>query len=546
MKDLLNGPTKCLLVRPEFLDDTFYSMQDVCELLGAKSAAPPLGLLTVAAMLPSHWQLRCIDEDVSPVRDEDLDWCDFVMMSGIGSQENTMRKIIERTHARGKLVAVGGSGPSLQPETFPEADFVVAGEGEDTVPLLLEDLGKGKTSGFYRSTHKADMRDAVIPRYDLLNLKDYMMIGVGFARGCPFSCEFCAQIELFGKKTRTKSVEHVLRELQLIYDCGYRGMIDFGYDNLIGDIEQADLMLEAMAKWSKERGWPFHYSTEATMNLARLPKTLKLMQENDFRIVFIGIESGDENVLNQTKKGQNTGMRPSDAVRIINQHGMLVNTGLILGFDAETPDTATNMIGMLQRTGAFPTLILPLHALPGTALQERLRKENRLFADGVVAMNTTKRTDTATTGLNFVTTRPRANIQRDLVSVLEEAYDADNHYERVKLTLKQLDPKPKYTPSVGEFFTYVLAFFKIATTIGLRRKTRWHFWKAFLRTLFTKPRVIDKMVTLAVMHDNYAHQSVSYVEALKTQIAYVEQIGEEAFNREMSAHNAQPHMLEVG
>lgn len=545
MDNLLTGPTRCLLARPVFMDDTFYSLDEAVALLGAKSAAPPLGLLTMASLLPPQWELRCIDEDVEPLQDADLDWADIVMLSGIGSQQVPMRAIIERAHARDKLVVVGGSGVTLQPDCLPEADFVVAGEAEDTVPRLLEDLGQGKTSGTYISEHRADMREAVVPRYDLLRLDQYMMVGVSFARGCPFSCEFCAQIEIFGKKTRTKSAEQVVAELQTLYDQGYRGMIDFGFDNLIGDIEQAEVVLEAMAAWGAEHGWPFHYSTEATMNLARLPRVLELMQANDFRMVFIGIESGDEEVLERTKKGQNTGIKPSEAVKRVNEHGMLVNTGLILGFDGENEHTADNMIAMLQRTGAFPSLILPLHALPATALQRRMRAEGRLFADGKVAMNTTRRTDTATTGLNFVTDRPRAEIQRDLIRVLEQAYDPDNSYARLRQTIDQIDPRPKYKPSFAEVLTYLLAFFKIALTIGVRKATRWRFWKAFFRTLFTKPRAIDKVITLSVMQDNYARQSVSYIEALRAQIEYVEASGEEDFNREMLAADARPRMLEA-
>jgi len=411
---------------------------------------------------------------------------------------------------------------------------------------LLEDLGAGKTSGKYVSGHKADMTTVKPPRYDLAKLDKYLMIGLSFARGCPFSCEFCAQIQIFGRKTRTKTAEQVLEEMQILYDLGYRGQIDFGFDNLIGDIPQAEIVLEAMKEWSGEHGWPFHYSTEATMNVARLPKILKLMKDNDFRMVFIGIESGDEAVLEKAHKNQNTGMKPSDAVRVVNEHGMLVNTGIILGFDGETENSAENINQMLHRTGAFPTLILPLHALPSTALEKRMRDEGRLFADGRVSMNTTKRTDTATTGLNFVTSRPRAQIQRDLMTVLTNAYDAGNCYERIELTLGQLNPKPKYKPSLKEIMIYIKGFTtKIVPGLGMRKETRGHFWNLFFKTLCTKPTKIAYMVQLAVLHDNYLRQSVSYIEALRTQIEYVDKVGEEAFNEEMLAADAAPRMLDA-
>jgi radical SAM superfamily enzyme YgiQ (UPF0313 family) len=528
-----------LLVRPEFSGDTFYDMQDVCEMLGKKSASPPTGLLTVAALLPDSWQLRCIDEDVEPVTDEDIAWSDLVLISGIASQQFAMQKIVERAHAVGKLTVVGGSGVTLEPNLVPEADFVVIGEAEDTLPQLLADLGAGRSSGQYISKHKADMKVAVTPRYDLAKLDRYIMIGVAFARGCPFACEFCAQIEIFGQRTRTKTVQQVIKELQMIYDLGYRGQIDFGFDNLIGDVPAAEQVLAAMAEWGKKHGYPFHYSTEATMNVARMPRVLKLMQDNEFRMVFIGIESGDEDVLERTQKGQNVGTKPSEAVSAVNRHGMLVNTGLILGFDGETKDSADNILKMLARTGAFPTLILPLHALPSTALERRMRDEGRLFADGRVAMNTTKRTDTATTGLNFVTERSRADILRDLVWVLEQAYEPKNAYARIEKTLSQLKIKPKYKPDLKEITTYAKAFAtKIVPGLGWRKETRKLFWKTFVKTLATGPLKLPALVTMAVMHDNYLRQTESYIQALEQQIAYVEKMGEKAFNEAMVAEDA--------
>lgn len=545
--NLLTGPTRCLLVRPAFSGDTFYDMDEVCRMLGFSSAAPPLGLLTVAALLPDHWQLRCVDEDVEPLAPIDYEWADIVMISGLASQQFTMRAVIEQAHAHGKLVVVGGPGPTLEPELLPEADFVVVGEAEDTLPRLLADLGEGRTSGRYVSQHKADMTVAVTPRYELAKLDRYVMIGVAFARGCPFACEFCAQIEIFGRKTRTKRPEQVLAELQLIYDLGYRGQIDFGFDNLIGDVPAAERMLAAMAEWGEEHGWPFHYSTEATMNLARLPRVLELMQANDFRMVFIGIESGDEAVLERTQKGQNVGTKPSEAVRIVNEHGMLVNTGLILGFDGESADSADNIIAMLQRTGAFPTLILPLHALPSTALERRMREEGRLFADGRVAMNTTQRTDTATTGLNYVTERPRAQILRDLITVLEQAYEPKKSYQRIDKTLKQLRPKPRYKPDLAELMSYVRAFVRdILPGLAWREETRRYFWAQAIKTVATRPHKLPQLVMMAVMHDNYARQTVSYIEALRAQVRYVEEIGEEAFNERMLADDALPQMVDYG
>ncbi len=407
MRRLGPGRVRCLLVRPEFLENTFYNPREVFQLLGANCAAPPLGLLTLAAYLPSHWELKFVDGDIEPVTDDHLAQADLLMISGKGPQEIPIRELVKRARARGIPVVVGGAGPTLQP-ALTDADYVVAGEVEPVLSQLLADLAEGRTAGVYHSDQPADLSEARVPRYDLAQLDKYLFVCMNFSRGCPFSCEFCAQIEIFGRQPRTKSSSQILLEHQALYDLGYRGQIDFGYDNLIGDIEKTEEVLTAMRGWNAAHGHPFCYSTEATMNLARLPRLLELMRDNDFRYVFMGIESGDEEVLARTKKGQNTALPAAEVVRILNSYGIVVNTGLILGFDGESDHTARNMLAMVQRSGAFPTLVLPLHALPNTQLSQRLRREGRLFREGVIEIVDGDRTDTATTGLNFVTERPRA------------------------------------------------------------------------------------------------------------------------------------------
>ncbi len=530
MKNLLTGPTKCLIARPEFLENTFYNLSTVFRTLGARSAAPPLGALIVAAMLPKHWEIRFIDADVTPLTDADLRWADIVMLSGIGPQQETMARAIKRAHEFGKPVVVGGAGPTIQPEFFVgKADYVVVGEAENVIPKLLEDLGNGVASGVYRATESADLKAGVIPRYDLARLDQYLFIGVNYVRGCPFSCEYCMQIEIFGRKPRTKTVDQVIGELQTLYDLGYRGMIDLGYDNLIGDLASAEAVLTAMAEWARAHDHPFYYSSEATMNLAKQPKLLSLMRDNDFRYIFVGIESGEDHVLEQTRKGQNTAMSPIEAVRIFNSYGLIINTGIIVGFDSETSQTAERTLDMVQNTGAFPALVLPLHALPKTQLAARLAREGRLFGGGMV-MNTDDRTDTATTGLNFVTTRPRTEILADLAHVLEELYDPTRHYARTKLTARQLKPSQKHKPSAREFGKMVGTFARIVRSIGIDPETRGHFWPALIRTLLTNPAAIEMVVGQSVFHANYAGQARTYVQALREEIALVQSVGEVAFN----------------
>ena len=535
MTNLVSARTKALLVRPEFLKNTFYNLTDVYDLLGAKAAAPPLGLLIVAALLPKHWQLEFVDHDVTPLTEEHLDWADIVFVGGIGPQEETMLRVVRRAQAKGKLVVVGGSGPTLQPQVYAEADFVVSGEAEDTLPQLLADLEAGKRSGLYYSRERVPVSRMVVPRYDLAHLDQYMFVGVGLTRGCPFTCEFCAQIEIFGRTPRMKSPEQILAELQLIYDLGYRGMIDLGYDNLIGIPSKTKEVLRAMRDWAIRHDHPFCYSTEATINLANDPELLGLMRDNDFRYLFVGIESADDDVLANAQKGQNNTVTPAEAVKTFNAHGMIVNTGIILGFDGESDKSAQNILDMVQGTGAFPTLVLPLHALPSTTLSKRLAAEGRLFAEGELLMNTDERTDTATTGLNFVTSRPRVEIMRDLARVLTELYRPHKHYQRIDRTASWLVPAAKHKPSLRKLLQLSKSFARIATSIGVDKDVGPLFWKMLAKVAVTNPMAMEMAIGSAVMHYNYREQSKSYISALQEQIAYVEQMGESEYNQKMIA-----------
>ena len=530
------GAVRCLLVRPPFSDATFYNPREMFRLLGGESAAPPLGLLITAALLPPAWELRFVDGDLDPIEDEHLDWADVVFISGKGPQFMPIAALVERAHAHGVTTVVGGAGPTLQPDDFAGiAEYVVRGESEPILPALLADLEAGVSKGVYHSTESADLsREGPLPRYDLVELDRYMFVGMSYTRGCPFSCEFCAQIEIFGRKPRSHSPERVIAEHQQLYDLGYRGMIDLGYDNLIGDMKSAERVLAAMAEWNRAHGHPFFYSTEATMNLARQPRILELMRDNDFRYVFMGIESGDEEALAKTKKGQNIAIPPEEAVRIVNSYGMIVNTGLILGFDGEGADAAAKMLEMVQRTGAFPTLVLPLHALPNTGLSRRLAKEGRLFSS--FAMENEERTDTATTGLNFVTTRPRVEVMRDLAHVLTELYRPENHYARVALITEQLRTSYRFIPSPRKLLQLAGSFVRIAKRQTEDREAAPYFWRALGMALLKNPGALQAVIGQAVMNSNYAEQSRSYVAALRAQIEEVEALGEARFNRQMLGH----------
>ena len=534
MKNLVAESTHCLLVQPRFSGHSFWNYSDVCELVGAKYPAAPLGLMTVAALMPQRWTFRLVDENVRSLTEADLEWAGIVLVSSMLPQQKGALAVIRRAHRGGKPVAVGGPDVTSQPHIYREADFLVLGEGEITIPLFLADLARGATSGEYRSSLRADMAQAVIPRFDLIHFPDYLQVGVQFCRGCPFNCEFCDIIELFGRKPRSKTPEHMVAELQSLYDLGYRGHVDFVDDNFIANKSKVADVLQAVADWSSHHGYPFYFSTEASINLAAEEKLLRLMEELDFRYVFLGLESPDDEVLIQTQKRQNRGVSAVEAVRILNEHGMIVNGGFILGFDSETEATAWHMIDLIQETGICMAMVGTLTALPNTQLSRRLKRDGRLFWGGQARVEAAEDIDQTTSGLNFVTTRPRTAILRDFIEVLRQVYDPQKYYERVLLTATQLRPAYKARPRLIEKMAMARAFLRLSLKAGFNRRTGRLYWLTLGKVLLRNPRAVEAAVNLAAMYLHFSRQAAFVIHMLEQRIAGVERCGEDRYNHLMT------------
>jgi len=533
MADLLTGATQCLLVQPRFSGHSFWNYREVCQFLGAKYPAAPLGLMTVAALLPQHWLFRLVDENVRPLADADLEWADVVLTGGMLPQQRGILTVIQRAQERCKPVAVGGPDPTEQPHVYEQADFLVLGEGEVTIPRFIEDLGRRTISGLYTSSRRADMAQAVVPRFDLIRFGDYLHIGLQFSRGCPFNCEFCDIIELFGRRPRTKAPDQILSELQFLYDLGYRGHVDFVDDNFIGNRDKVMEVLQAIGEWSRHHDHPFYFSTEASINLVKEEKLLQLMQENDFRWVFVGIESPDEEVLAQTQKSQNRGLSAAEAVRTLNRHGMIVNGGFILGFDGESDGTADNMINLIQETGICVAMVGTLSALPNTQLSRRLKREGRLFGGGLIVENTTVDIDQTTSGLNFATARPRTDVLRDQMDVLRAIYDPRAYYERLLLTATQLKPSLRSRLSLDQVPRMVWAFLRVSRRVGLSRRTGPLYWRTLFEVLVRNPRALEAAVNLAAMYVHFSQQSWFVIRTLAEKVEAIKRCGEEIYNRRM-------------
>ena len=535
MEALATRTTRCLLVHPRFSRHSFWNYSEVCELAGAKYPAAPLGLMTVAALLPQHWEFRLVDENVAPLVDAHLEWADIVFTGGMLPQQGGIVSIVERAHEVGRPVVVGGPDPTSQPHLYQAADFMVLGEGEITIPTFVEDLGKKVAGGEYRSTERADMARAVVPRFDLIRFGDYVQVGVQFSRGCPYNCEFCDIIELFGRRPRTKFSAHLLAELEALFGLGYRGHIDFVDDNFVGNTAKVRELLKALRNWSRRRDYPFYFSTEASINLAENEELLRLMQENDFRYVFVGFESPDEDVLVQAQKLQNQRSSVIDAVRELTAHGMIVNGGFILGFDGETAHTAGHMIDLIQGAGICMAMVGTLYALPNTQLSRRLRREGRLFGDSVVVA-ATEDIDQMTSGLNYATSRPRAAVLRDHAEVLRRIYDPRMYFERVLCTAASLGcehHKPQ-RPTFPKALRQAVAFLRVCARAGLGRGTGLFYWKTLLSVIRRNPQALGAAVNLAAMYLHFSKQAAFVIRLSEQRADDVSGFGEENYDEMMT------------
>ena len=532
MKDLLNGVVNCLLVQTKFSDYSFWNYTDVCKLIGKKYPAAPLGLITVAALLPQHWNFKLIDENVELLLDEHLQSADLVFTGGMLPQQKSMLDLIGRAHRLNRLIVVGGPDPTSQPDIYEEADFLVLGEGEITIPLFLDDLNKGARRGRYCSSEKADMQNAVIPRYDLVRSRDYIMIGLQFSRGCPFNCEFCDVIELFGRTPRYKKNEQIIRELQAIYDIGHRGHVDFVDDNFIGNKKKVKKLLEDVIAWSKARNYPFYYTTEASINLAEDEELLQLMKDADFRYVFVGIETPDDNTLALSNKIQNVNKPINKAILKMLSYGIVNEGGFIMGFDSDQLEIADQMISVIQDSGICMAMVGLLFAMPNTQLTRRLELENRLFVHNYQPVDS-EFVDQTTNGLNFLTLTSRVEILSRFVKVIETIYSPSNYYKRVIYTGLNIKPASKYKPDFRTVLLYMRSFLRVCKIAGFSKETGLLYWKMFFTILFRNPKGIEAAVNLAAMFIHFSKQKEYIISVTSKMITDIERTGEEAFNATM-------------
>jgi len=524
-----------LLVAPRFSGRSFWNFEAACEVYGARFPAPPLGLITVAALLPSSWQCRLVNRNTEELRESDLDWADLVMTGGMLPQQPDTLRVIELAHQRRKPVVVGGPDATSSPEAYTAADFRVLGEAESIIGAFIEAWESGIRHGVFEAEKfTTDITKTPIPRFDLLKRSQYTYFGVQFARGCPFNCEFCDIIELYGRMPRVKTADQMLAELQSLYDSGYRGHLDFVDDNFIGNKKAVKAFLPHLIAWQKDRGYPFEFSTEASINIADDDALLALMREANFFTIFVGIESPDTDTLVSMQKKQNTRRSLVDCVHKIYRAGMFVNAGFIVGFDSEKGSVADAMIDCIEATAIPFCMVGLLYALPNTQLTRRLAGEGRLFppedmmrlADGDGAG------DQCTAGINFETARPRRDILLDYRTILARIYRPAAYYERVR-TLARLLDRPDLDRSAStdapppRIFAIpvhdLVLLWRLVSRIALRQPSAlWPFSKVVFECARKNPRAIDYVGILAAFYLHLKPFSRFVISAVDRQIAEID------------------------
>jgi radical SAM superfamily enzyme YgiQ (UPF0313 family) len=486
-----------LLFSPIF-PKTFWSFEAVLKLVDRKVLLPPLGLVTVAAMLPQEWNMRVVDRNVAAETEADWRWADLVIISAMMVQKEDFLHLIREGVGRGKKVAVGGPYPTSIPQDALNAgaQYLILDEGEITIPMFLESLAKGEPSGTYRTLVKPDVTTTPIPRFDLLKFDAYDSMSVQFSRGCPFQCEFCDIIVLYGRKPRTKTPEQLIAELQRLYELGWNRSIFMVDDNFIGNQRNVKLLLKAMIPWMEERGYPFRFTTEASINLAEDMDLVDLMVEAGFNSVFLGIETPDEESLSLTQKFQNNRHPLSESCDKLTHAGLRLLAGFIIGFDGEKAGAGDRIVRFVELTGIPDAMFSMLQALPGTALWTRLEKENRLVGEGT-GMN-------QSTLLNFIPTRPLEQIAEEYVNAFWKLYEPATYLQRCyRYSLELGQPKGK-RPFKWPLMPELRAVFKIIWLQGIKRpETRAIFWRQLFSLLQKNPGAIDPYLTVCAHGEHF-------------------------------------------
>jgi radical SAM superfamily enzyme YgiQ (UPF0313 family) len=477
-----------LLVYPMY-PDTFWSFKHALKFVSKKASFPPLGLLTVASMLPKAWNLKLIDMNASQLTDDDILWADLVFISAMSIQSESTEEVVQRCKGLNTRIAAGGPLFTSSPEKYPTIDHLILNEAEITLPEFLNNLNKGRAKHLYTSEEWADITTTPLPLWELISINNYTSMNIQYSRGCPFDCDFCDITVLYGRKPRTKTKEQVIAELDELYFTGWRGPVFFVDDNFIGNKSKLKKeILPVIAEWNEKRKNPFYFNTEASINLADDDKLMDLMVKAGFEAVFIGIETPNEESLIECNKSQNRNRDLISSVKKIQGSGLEVQGGFIVGFDNDPPAIFDKLTNFIQESGIVTAMVGLLNAPQGTKLQKRLLSEGRLLKDF-----NGNNTDFS---INFIPHMDSEVLLNGYKKILNTIYSPKYYYERVMCFMKGFKPKKKKAFHINP--NYILALFKSMLKLGVIGEERIYYWKLFFWSLFRRPQLFSLAILFTI------------------------------------------------
>jgi radical SAM superfamily enzyme YgiQ (UPF0313 family) len=492
---------KVLLINPEF-PDTYWSFRHALPFEGKRSAFPPLGLLTVSALLPASWERRVVDLNVRSLKTSDIEWADMVFATAMLVQKDSLKDVVKRSKALGKRVVLGGPYVTTTIEDLPEADHIFIGEAETTLPQFVQDLERGEAKRTYQAAERPALASTPIAHFHLADLKRYSAMSVQYSRGCPFSCEFCDIIEIYGRVPRTKSNQQMLAEFEALRDLGWRGTVFIVDDNFIGNKKNVRQLLPVLADWQKRNGYPFSLITESSVNLADDEPLLENMREAGFRRVFLGIETPVEESLKEAQKSQNRG-NLLDSVKTIQSYGMEVMAGFIVGFDNDPEDIFQRQIDFIRQSAIPLAMVGLLNALPDTQLWRRLEREGRLL--GEASGNNTQCT------FNFKTVMDPALLVQGYQSIMRTIYGPREYYQRVLDSMKRTAQQFSEPQHYG-LLSSLTSLTRVLVKLGVLDRERKEFWRFFTKSLVKHHDRVAESLRLAAMGYHFRKLSEAYGE----------------------------------
>ena len=492
---------RILLVYPKY-PDTFWSFRYALKFISKKAAFPPLGLLTVAAMLPGEWDKKLVDINVSPLNDADIKWADYVFISAMAVQSDSAREVIARCRELGVKTVAGGPLFTTGYEDFNEVDHLVLGEAEATLSLFLKDIEKGCERHIYLSEARPDINQAPTPLWSLINTKDYSAMSLQYSRGCPFNCEFCDIIILNGHRPRTKNKENIIAELDALYRLGCRSSVFIVDDNFIGNKKKLKAeTLPVIIEWMRGRKHPFPLFTEASINLADDDELIHLMTLAGFNKVFIGIETPNEESLAECSKTQNQNRDLIESIKKIQRLGLEVQGGFIVGFDSDPLSIFKKQISFIQNSGIVTAMVGLLNAPPGTRLYQRLKKENRLTSEF-----TGNNTDFS---INFIPKMNHEVLINGYKNILKTIYSPKHYYERIRSFLKEHRDSGNSKEKIK--FHHIQALVRSIWFLGIIEQSRMYYWNLLIITLLKYPRKFPLAINFAIYGYHFRKTVESYL-----------------------------------